>query len=79
MANIPLVVATVSVTAKDINNNNVLKKFNDVRALNFNYDKGMFNVVDATGSFYFPLASPLATVTYTIVVGVNGQHTVVMS
>lgn len=79
MANTPIVNATVRVTAKDINGNNVAKQFNAVSALNLDYVKGQLNVVDVTGSFYFPLGSPLTTVTYTITTGLAGQHTVVMS
>lgn len=79
MANTPIVNARMTVTAKDINGNNVAKQFNAVHRLTLDYDKGVFNVLDATGSFFFPLGSPLTTVTYTIVTGLNGQHTVVMS
>ena len=78
MANAPLINATARVTARDINNNNVAKQFNSVRFINFDYNDGTVNIVDATGSFYFPL-KPMTSVAFTIVAGVNGQHTVVMS
>lgn len=78
MANRPLVLATVKVTAKDVNGNNVAKQFNSVSYMNFDYTDGSINIVDATGSFYFPLG-PMTTLTYTIVNGTGGQHTVVMS
>jgi len=78
MANIPKINATARVTARDINNNNVAKQFNQVKFINFDYNDGTVNVVDATGSFYFPL-TPATTLTYTIVAGVAGSHVVVMS
>ena len=78
MANSPLVKATTRVTCKDINNNSIAKQFNSVKALNFDYNDGTVNVVDTTGSFYFPL-TPATTLTYTITLGVGGQHTIVMS
>jgi hypothetical protein len=78
MANVPRVNATVRVTAKDINGNNIAKQFNSVQYMNFDYQDGTVNVVDATGSFYFPL-TPLTTFTYVIVTGLAGSHTVVMS
>lgn len=78
MPNTPLINATVRVTARDINNNNVAKQFNAVSAINFDYAKGMVNIVDAKGSFYFPL-TPMTTLTYTIVANPNGSHAVIMS
>lgn len=78
MAVSPLVNVTVKVTAKDINGNNVAKQFNSVKYINFDYTDGTVNVMDATGSFYFPLG-PMTTLTYTIVAGPNGQHALVMS
>lgn len=78
MANQPLILATVKVTAKDINGNNIAKQFNQVKYMNFDYNDGTVNIVDVTGSFYFPL-SPLTTFTYTITAGVAGTHIVVMS
>lgn len=65
----------VTITAKDINNNNVAKVFNAVAYLSFDYVKGMVSILDVTGNFYFPLL-PLTTLTYTI----NGTvHTIVTS
>lgn len=78
MANTPLVNARVNITAKDVNGNNIAKQFNSVLALNFDYIKGMVNVVDATGSFYFSLTA-ITTLTYTITTGLNGTHSVVTS
>lgn len=78
MANVPLVNARLTITAKDINGNNIAKQFNAVKFINFDYQDGTINVVDATGSFYFPI-KPLTTLTYTITAGVNGVHNVVAS
>jgi hypothetical protein len=78
MANQPLLKATVNITAKDINSNNVAKQFNNVLGLNFDYNTGKINVIDTTGSFYFSL-SAISSLTYTIVTGLNGSHTVVTS
>ena len=78
MPNTPLINAVVRITVRDINNNLVAKQFNAVVSLHFDYFKGMINIVDVTGSFYFSL-STLTTLTYTIVTGVAGQHTVVTS
>jgi hypothetical protein len=78
MANTPLVNATVKVTAKDINGNNITKQFNQVKSIIFDYNDATVNIIDVTGSFYFPL-TPMTTLTYTIVANPGGQHTVVMS
>lgn len=78
MAYTPLINARATVTAKDINNNSVAKVFSSVQAINFDFAKGMVNIVDATGSFYFPIKL-MTTVTDTIVTGVDGQHSFVMS
>lgn len=78
MPNQPLIVATVKVTAKDINGGNIAKQFNQVKGMNFDYGDGTVNIIDATGSFYFPL-TPMTTITYTITAGVTGSHVVVMS
>ncbi len=78
MANSPLIVATVKVTAKDINGNNVAKQFNAVKQIIFDYTDATVNVVDVTGSFYFPL-TPMTTLTYTITAGIAGSHVVVMT
>lgn len=78
MPNQPLITGTVKVTAKDVNGNNVAKQFNAVTGLSFDYNKGMVQVTDATGSFYFPL-TPMTTLTYTITTGLAGSHVVVMS
>lgn len=78
MPTTPAITATVKVTAKDINGNNIAKQFNSVSALYFDYVKGMVSVVDVTGQFYFPLTA-ITTLTYTVVAGVGGATTVVMS
>ena len=78
MPNMPLIKSTVNVTAKDVNGGNVAKQFNNVTGIHFDYNTGMVNIVDATGSFYFPL-TPMTTLTYTIVTGLAGSHVVVMS
>jgi len=78
MANQPLIAATVRITVKDINNNSILKIFSAVTGLSYDYNKGMVNVIDVTGSFYFPI-NTLTSVTYTIVAGLSGSHAVVMS
>jgi len=74
MGALPILTA-VTITAKDINGGDILKQFNTVYQLNFDYNRRTVNVVDATGSFYFDLAD-IATLTYTV--GVN-TTTVVMS
>jgi len=78
MANVPAVLATVNITAKDINGNNIAKQFSSVYGLNFDYSKGTIEVIDITGTFYFSLTK-LTTLTYTITTGLGGQHTVVTS
>ena len=78
MANKPLLNCTVKITAKDINGNNVAKQFNAVNYMNIDYTDATINIVDATGSFYFPI-TPLTSLTYTIVTGIGGSTTVVMS
>ena len=62
----PAIAASVNITAVDINGNSIAKQFNAVSALNFDYFKGMVNVVDVTGSFYFSLMT-ITTLTYTVV------------
>ncbi len=78
MPNMPLILCTVKVTARDLNNNNVAKQFNQVREIDFDYNDGTVRVFDATGTFYFPL-TPMTTLTYTITTGLAGSHVVVMS
>lgn len=78
MANTPLILATVNITAKSIAGNSVAEQFNAVTGLSFDYSKGTVEIVDATGTFYFGLTA-ITTLTYTIVSGLGGQHTVVMS
>jgi len=73
----PAISARVTITARDINNNNVAKTFNSVGSINFDYVKGMINIVDLVqGSLYFSLTA-ITTLTYTAVAG--GATTVVMS
>jgi hypothetical protein len=79
MPNQPLISATVRIMTDDINGNNTTKQFNTVYGLNFDYNKGMVNIIDATGSFYFSLFDVI-TLTYTVAGGVDGGAvTVVMS
>lgn len=78
MANVPLIQARVNITARDMNGNNVAKQFNSVMGMNFDYNDGTINIIDATGSFYFNLKL-VTTLTYTITTGVTGLHNVVMS
>ena len=78
MANTPAILATVKITADDINGNNVAKQFNNVSALNFDFAKGMVQVVDVTGSFYFSLGD-MSSVSYTISGADFSAVTVVMS
>jgi len=78
MANVPLLNATVKITAKDINGNNIAKQFNSVNYLNFDYEKATVNVVDTTGSFYFAI-NPISSFTYTIVANPGGSHAIVIS
>ncbi len=78
MANQPVISATAKVTAKDVNGNNIAKQYNSVLAMNIDYTKGIVNIIDVTGSFYFPFVQ-MATLTYTITANPGGQHVVVMS
>lgn len=73
MPTTPALNATVKITV-----NSVAKQFNAVSALQFDYAKGMVRVTDATGEFYFTLLT-ITTLTYTVVSGTGGSHTVVMS
>ena len=61
----PAITTAVTITAVDINGNSIAKQFNAVSALNFDYFKGMVNVVDVTGSFYFSL-TVITSLTYTV-------------
>lgn len=74
----PAINAKVTITAADVNGNSIAKTFNSVSALNFDYNKGMVNIVDVTGSFYFTLLT-ITTLTYTAIAGLGGATTVVMS
>jgi len=78
MPTTPAINATVKVTVKDINGGNIAKQYNAVSHLHFDYAKGMVNIIDVTGQFYFTLAT-ITTLTYTVVTGVAGVTTVVMS
>jgi hypothetical protein len=78
MANQPIIIGTVKVTAKDINGNNIAKQFNSVYSLSFDYNKGMISLVDVTGQYYFPLI-PMTTLTYTMTPSPSATHTIVMS
>ena len=79
MAYQPVIIATVKITAKDINNNTTPKQFNSVYEVKFDYNKGMINIVDETGSFYFPLGVVVSFVN-TILINPSGNfHTIVIS
>jgi len=79
MPTTPAITATVKVTAKDINGNNIAKQFNNVGSLQFDYVKGIVQVTDLNqGQFYFSLLL-VTTLTYTVVACVGGATTVVMS
>ena len=79
MANQPVIIATVKVTADDINGNSTTKQFNSVYGMNFDYNKGMVQITDATGQFYFSLTD-INSLTYTIAGSADaGAVTVVMS
>ena len=78
MANLPILQAVVNITVPDINGNSIIKTFLNVTNLNFNYSTGMVKVVDATGSFDFTLKT-ITALTYTVVTGLAGSHTVTMS
>lgn len=78
MPTTPAIKATVNITAKDLNGNNIAKQFNNVVDLRFNYFKGVVEVTDITGQFYFSLLL-ITTLTYTITTGIGGVTTVVMS
>ena len=56
----PVITTRVSITV-----NSILNVFENVIGLNFDYYKGMVNIVNPSGSFYFGLTT-LTTVTYTI-------------
>lgn len=78
MANQPALIARVTITAPDIKGNSVVKQFNAVTQLRFDYSTGKLNIVDATGSFYFGLTT-ITSLTYTVVSGLAGVTTVVIS
>lgn len=78
MANVPALNAVVTVTSLSLAGDSVAKQYNAVSAVNFDYAVGKVNIVDVTGSFYFPLI-PTTVVTCTIVAGVDGQATWVIS
>lgn len=66
MALTPIFTTQVTITVKDINNNSTALVFNNVINLNFDYFKGMVNIVDAEqGSFFFGI-SLVTTTTITI-------------
>lgn len=62
----PAIDTRVSITSIGLSGDSVAKAFNTVLAMNFDYAKGMVNIVDSRqGSFYFPLI-PVTTITITI-------------
>lgn len=78
MANQPVIRGIVKITVKDINNNSVAKTFNNVTNVNIDYNDGTINIVDSTGSFTFGIVL-VTTFTYTIVTGLAGSHSLVIS
>lgn len=79
MPTTPAINTIVTITARDINNNNIAKTFNSVGSMNFDYNKGMVRIIDLVqGEFFFSLLT-ITTLTYTVVSGVGGTTTVVMS
>ena len=77
----PAITTTVKITAKDINGNSTAEQFNNVYRLIQDYTKGTINIVDATGSFYFPLI-PATSFSHTIVAASGGlapSHIIVIS
>lgn len=78
MAYTPAINARATVTSRSLANDNVVKVFSTVHSITFDFDKGMVNVVDETGSFFFSL-KVMTSIADTIVTGVNGQHSFVMS
>ena len=78
MANQPVIIATVKITAKDINGNNTVKQFNSVYNVSFDYNKGMINIVDQTGSFYFPLNVVTSFVNTILQTPSSNFHTIVI-
>lgn len=74
MANQPAIIATVKITATDINGNRTAKQFNSVYEVNFDYNKGMISITDATGKFYFALG--VVTSFVNTIAGVPSFHTI---
>jgi hypothetical protein len=74
----PAITARVTITVADINGNSIANTFNSVAELRFDYNKGMVRIIDTTGEFYFTLLT-ITTLTYTVVTGLGGATTVVMS
>lgn len=71
----PAINTQVTITSRSLAGDNVAKVFNKVIGLNYDYFKGMVNVVDAEqGSFYFPLI-PVTTIT-TVVSGTSINVTI---
>jgi len=75
MPNTPIILATVNITSRGLDGSNVLKTFEEVKAINFDFSKGMVNIVDSTGSFFFSLT---AVVTLTYVVAGNTTSIVIL-
>ena len=78
MPTTPAINATVKITTKSLAGDSVAKNYRNVSELQFDYAKGMVRITDETGQFYFPLLT-ITTLTYTVVAGVGGATTVVMS
>lgn len=78
MPTTPAINATVKITSYSIGGSSVAKQFNNVSELMFDYNKGVVRITDVTGQFYFSLTA-ITSLTYTVVSGVEGAITVVMS
>lgn len=78
MANAPLTTCVVKITAKDINGNNILKTFGQVRNIIYDFNDMTINILDVTGSFYFAL-TPVTSIVTTVVPNPNGSYNVVIS
>lgn len=79
MPTTPAINAIITITVKDINGNSVAKTYNTVKSLHFDYSKGMVSVDDAEQGMFYGSLLTITALTYTIVAGVNGATTVVMS
>ena len=78
MPTTPAINAIVTITSYSIGGSSVAKTFRPVSGLDFDFNKGTVRITDATGQFYFSLTA-ITSLTYTVVSGVGGATTVVIS